>query len=49
MVVLDCGAVNMFYLVLARRTASTLFTLDKEFQRICCEVKVNCIEMGDRF
>lgn len=35
---------DMFYLVLARRTGATLFTLDKKLVEICREAKVNCIE-----
>lgn len=35
---------DMFYLVLARRTGATLFTLDKKLVEICHEAKVNCIE-----
>lgn len=35
---------DMFYLVLARRTGATLFTLDKKLADICREAKVNCIE-----
>ena len=35
---------DMLYLVLARRTGATLFTLDKKLANICREAKVNCIE-----
>lgn len=35
---------DMFYLILARRTGATLFTLDKKLADVCREAKVNCIE-----
>ena len=35
---------GMFYLVLARRTGATLFTLDKKMQALAREMHVNCIE-----
>ena len=35
---------DMLYLVLARRTGATLFTLDKKLADICREAKVSCIE-----
>ena len=36
-------AYDMFYFVLARRNAATLFTLDKRLQDICLANGVNCI------
>lgn len=35
---------DMLYLVLARRTGATLFTLDKKLVELCREARVNCIE-----
>lgn len=37
---------DMIYLVLARRNAATLFTLDKKLRTICESSGVNCIGMG---
>ena len=37
------SAYDMFYFVLARRNAATLFTLDKKSQDICLANGVNCI------
>ncbi len=37
------SAYDMFYFVLARRNAATLFTLDKKLQDICLDNGVNCI------
>ena len=39
-------AYDMFYLVLARRTGATLFTLDKKLMRICRDAGVNCVELA---
>lgn len=47
---LRCSSYDMFYLVLARRHAATLFTLDHKLQRLCLENGVNVIyldELGD--
>lgn len=40
-----CGhsSYDMFYMVLARRNAATLFTLDRKLQKVCIEAKVDCI------
>ena len=38
---------DMFYLVLARRTGATLFTLDKKMWALACDMHVNCIEEAD--
>ncbi|HIS40697.1 MAG TPA: type II toxin-antitoxin system VapC family toxin [Candidatus Aphodovivens avistercoris] len=35
---------DMLYLVLARRTGATLFTLEKKLAAVCREARVNCIE-----
>ena len=35
---------DIAYLVLARRTASTLFTLDKRLMEVCAQRVANCIE-----
>lgn len=40
---LNHSAYDMFYFVLARRTASTLFTLDKRLQELCYDNGVDCI------
>ena len=40
---LNHSAYDMLYLVLARRTGSTLFTLDKELQEACLETGVDCV------
>lgn len=40
---LNHSAYDMFYFVLARRNAATLFTLDKKLQDICLANGVNCI------
>ena len=37
----------MFYLVLARRTGATLFTLDKKMWALARDMHVNCIEEAD--
>ena len=37
----------MFYLVLARRTGATLFTLDKKMWALARDMHVNCIEEVD--
>ncbi|BAK43851.1 type II toxin-antitoxin system VapC family toxin [Eggerthella sp. YY7918] len=34
---------DLFYLVLARRTGSTLFTLNKRLQNLCLDNGVNCV------
>lgn len=35
---------DMLYLVLARRTGATLFTLDQRLAAVCREARVSCIE-----
>ncbi len=40
---LNHSAYDMLYLVLARRTGSTLFTLDKKLQEACLETGVDCV------
>lgn len=37
------SAYDMLYFVLARRTASTLFTLDRKLQQVCLDNGVNCV------
>lgn len=39
------SAYDLFYLVLARRTASTLFTLDQRLQDLCLAAGVDCINL----
>ena len=34
---------DLFYFILARRTGSTLFTLDKKLQKLCLDNGVNCV------
>lgn len=34
---------DMMYLVLARRNAATLFTLDRKLQQLCLDNGVNCV------
>ena len=41
------SAYDMFYLVLARRTGATLFTLDKKMWALARDMHVNCIEEVD--
>ena len=41
------SAYDMFYLVLARRTGATLFTLDKKMWALARDMHVNCIEEAD--
>lgn len=36
-------AYDLYYFVLARRTASTLFTLDKRLQELCLDNGVDCV------
>lgn len=43
---LQHSSYDMFYLVLARRTASTLFTLDKRLQRLCLDNGVQSVYLG---
>lgn len=43
------AAYDLFYFVLARRNAATLFTLDRKLQRLCRENGVNCVEVDDEF
>lgn len=40
---------DMLYFVLARRTMSTVFTLDKRLQRICLENDVQCVFTDNDF
>lgn len=47
---LDHSSYDMFYFVLARRFAATLFTLDRKLIRLCEEQGVQCVailENGD--
>lgn len=37
------SAYDLFYFLLARRTGSTLFTLDKKLQNLCLDNGVECI------
>lgn len=37
---------DLLYVVLARRTGSTLFTLDKKLQRLCVRYDVNCVDLA---
>lgn len=40
---------DLFYFVLARRNAATLFTLDKRLQKLCLENGVNCVVLDNEF
>ena len=46
---LNHNAQDLFYFVLARRTGSTLFTLDKRLQNLCLENGVNCVYLDNEF
>lgn len=46
---LNHNAQDLFYFVLARRTGSTLFTLDKKLQTLCLENGVNCVYLDNEF
>lgn len=39
-------AYDMFYMVLARRTGATLFTLDEKLMRICRDAGVSCVDLA---
>lgn len=38
---------DLFYMILARRTGATLFTLDQKLQTLCLENGVNCLFLCD--
>lgn len=40
---------DMMYLVLARRNAATLFTLDRKLQQLCLDNGVNCVLTDTEF
>lgn len=40
-------AYDVFYLVLTRRQCATLFTADKELQKLCIETGVNCVYLDE--
>lgn len=40
---------DIFYLVLARRTAGTLFTADKKLQKLCMQTGVECVYSDEEF
>lgn len=40
---------DLFYFVLTRRKAATLFTLDKKLQKLCLDNGVNCVYLDDEF
>ena len=44
---LDHPSYDISYLVLTRRTGSTLFTLDKRLVEACVARGVNCVEVAD--
>lgn len=46
---LNHNAQDLFYFILARRTGSTLFTLDKKLQSLCLENGVNCVYLDNEF
>lgn len=40
---------DLYYFVLARRNAATLFTLDKKLQKLCLDNGVNCVYLDNEF
>lgn len=40
---LSHSSYDMFYLLLARRTGATVFTLDRKLQNLCLDNGVNCL------
>ena len=40
---------DLLYLVLARRNAATLLTLDHKLQKLCLDNGVNCVALDDEF
>ena len=40
---------DLMYLVLARRHAATLFTLDRKLQQLCLDNGVNCVLTDTEF
>lgn len=42
---LEHSVYDMFYFVLARRNAATLFTLDRDLQELCTAHGVNCVSL----
>ncbi|WP_080802201.1 type II toxin-antitoxin system VapC family toxin [Arabiibacter massiliensis] len=40
---------DLFYLLLARRNAATLFTLDRKLQQLCLDNGVNCVFTDTEF
>ena len=43
------SAYDLFYLLLARRNAATLFTLDRKLQKLCLDNGVNCVFTDTEF
>lgn len=43
------AAYDLYYFVLARRNAATLFTLDKKLQKLCLVNGVNCVYLDNEF
>lgn len=43
------SAYDLLYLVLARRNAATLFTLDRKLQQLCLDNGVNCVFTDTEF
>ena len=43
------SAYDLFYLLLARRNAATLFTLDRKLQQLCLDNGVNCVLTDTEF
>lgn len=40
---------DLFYFILARRNAATLFTLDRKLQELCLDAGVNCVYTDTEF
>lgn len=46
---LEHSSYYLFYLVLARRNAATLVTLDRKLQKLCLSIGVNCTYLDTDF
>ncbi|MEG0302375.1 type II toxin-antitoxin system VapC family toxin [Gordonibacter sp.] len=46
---LNHSTYDVFYFVLARREAATLFTLDRKLQKLCLDNGVNCVLVDTEF
>ncbi|HIW76561.1 MULTISPECIES: type II toxin-antitoxin system VapC family toxin [Gordonibacter] len=46
---LQHSAYDLYYMLLTRRKAATLFTLDRKLQNLCLDNGVNCVYLDDEF